>query len=133
VRGPFDAEGETMNTKKLFSTIMTLLIALSFTACVTNGDYFKSETSWIRENETKQADVRMILGAPYSVGNSQGKPTWTYGFYRYKLFGKSYQKELRFFWNTDGTVSSFSFNSSFPEDIGASSGTKVVPEAKPKF
>lgn len=125
-----------MTKKRLISTLLTLVVAMVFSACVTNGDYFKSETAWIRENETKQADVKMILGAPYSVGNSQGKPTWTYGFYRYKLFSKSYQKELRFFWNPDGTVSSYSFNSSFPEDIGVSAGTKAVspaPEAKPKF
>ncbi len=123
-----------MTMKRLTTAVMTILVAITFSACVTNGDYFKSETSWIRENETKQSDVKMILGAPYSVGNSQGKPTWTYGFYRYKLFSKSYQKELRFFWNPDGTVSSYSFNSSFPEDIGVSSGTKAaLPEAKPKF
>lgn len=116
------------------SVLVAGFAALSFSAlsgCVTNGDYFKSETNWIRENQTKQADVRMILGNPYSVGNSQGKPTWTYGFYRYKLFGKSYQKELKFYWNPDGTVSFFSFNSSFPEDTGASSAGK--PDPAPKY
>jgi hypothetical protein len=117
------------------STLLAGLLFLStlVAGCVTNGDYFKSETSWIRENETKQSDVRMILGNPYSIGHSQGKPTWTYGFYRYKLFGKSFQKELKFFWNPDGTVSFFSFNSSFPEDTGSSGGTKAQPEAKPKY
>ena len=116
------------------SVLVAGFAAFSFSAlsgCVTNGDYFKSETNWIRENQTKQADVRMILGNPYSVGNSQGKPTWTYGFYRYKLFGKSYQKELKFYWNSDGTVSFFSFNSSFPEDTGASSAGK--PDPAPKY
>ncbi len=125
-----------MTKNRLFFTLLTLAVSMVFSACVTNGDYFKSETAWIRENETKQADVKMILGAPYSVGNSQGKPTWTYGFYRYKLFSKSSQKELRFFWNPDGTVNSFSFNSSFPEDIGVSAGTKAAApaqDAKPRY
>lgn len=106
----------------------------AISGCVTNGDYFKSETSWIRDNETKQADVRMLLGTPYSVGHSQGKPTWTYGYYRYKLFGKSFQKELKLYWNPDGTVGFFSFTSSFPEDTLSTRGTVTpVPEQKPKY
>ena len=101
-------------------------------SCITNGDYFKSETAWIRENSTKKADVQMILGTPYAVGNSQGKPTWTYGYYRYKLFGKSIQKELKLYWNPDDTVSYFSFTSSFPEDTGIAE-RNAPPDSQPKY
>lgn len=109
-----------------------LFVGLAVAGCVTNGDDFKSETNWIKENQTKQADVRMLLGEPYSVGNSVGKPTWTYGYYRYKLIGKSHQKELKIYWNPDGTVSHYSFNSSFPDDTGKSGGGGKAPE-KPDY
>lgn len=106
-------------------TVPTVLaLGVSVTGCVTNGDNFRSDTSWVKENQTKQADVRMLLGEPYSVGNAGGKPTWTYGFYRYKLFGKSFQKELKLYWNPDGTVDNYSFNSSFPDDTKKGEGAK---------
>lgn len=93
------------------------LAVISITGCVTNGDDFPSDLTWIKEGITKKSDVKSLLGEPYSVGNSAGKPSWTYGYYYYKLIGKSNQKELKFFWNPDDTVSTFSFTSSFTEDI----------------
>lgn len=103
-----------------------LALGLTTTGCVTNGEDFRSEIQWIKEGQTKQTDARMLLGEPYAVGNSGGRPTWTYGYYRYRLFGKSNQKELKLYWNPDGTVSTFSFNSSFPEDTGKSVGPKAT-------
>jgi len=97
-------------------TALVAFFALS--GCVTAGDDFKSETSWLKEGHTKQEDVRMVLGEPRFVGNSQGRPTWTYGYYRYVLVGDSFTKELKLYWNPNGTLSHFSFNSSFPEDKG---------------
>lgn len=98
------------------------------TGCVTNGKDFKSDTSWIRQNTTKKSDVQMMLGEPYSVGDNSGRPTWTYGYYRYKLVGKSMQKELKFTWNPDGTVSNYSFNSSFPDDTQGKAGAAKGPQ-----
>ena len=62
------------------------------------------------------------------VGNSGGTPTWTYGYYRYKLVGVSSTKELKLYWNPDQTVRNFSFNSSFPEDVR---GERRTPPQKP--
>lgn len=103
------------------------LVAFAAAGCVTEGKDFRSETKWIKEGQTKQGDARMLLGEPHSVGNSGGKPTWTYGFYRYKLIGKSTQKELKLYWKPDGTVETFSFNSSFPEDTGQNKAAQEVP------
>lgn len=88
--------------------------------CVTHGNYFPSDVAWIKEGGTKQDDVKRVLGSPYMVGNAGGVLTWTYGYYEYRLVGASYTKELKFFWNTDFSVKSFSFNSSFPEDTSSS-------------
>jgi outer membrane protein assembly factor BamE (lipoprotein component of BamABCDE complex) len=113
-----------------------LLVALvALTGCVTSGTYFGSDTHWIKSNKTTQEDVRRLLGNPFMVGNSGGSPTWTYGYYRYKLVGESFTKELKFYWNADRTVQSYSFNSSFPEDTGATNpktapGIVKQPEVK---
>jgi outer membrane protein assembly factor BamE (lipoprotein component of BamABCDE complex) len=114
--------------------ILSLGLGLAVTGCVTEGKDFKSDVTWIKDGATKVDDVKMVLGEPHSVGNSGNKKTWTYGFYRYKLIGKSLQKELKFYWNPDGTVSSFSFNSSFPEDTGKAKPANAAPAAdKPQY
>lgn len=112
--------------------LATGLTAAGVSGCVTNGEDFPSDLTWIKEGVTKKTDVKSLLGEPYSVGNSAGKPAWTYGYYRYKLVGKSTQKELKFYWNPDDTVSTFSFTSSFPEDIAKQPGAAqpAAPEQR---
>lgn len=100
----------------LLPAVLTTMIPLS--GCVTAGNDFKSETSWLKEGHTKQEDVRMVLGDPRSVGHSLGKQTWTYGYYRYFLVGDSYTKELKLYWEPNGSLSHYSFSSSFPDDKG---------------
>lgn len=99
---------------------MVLTMGSMNTSCATAGKEFPSQMEWIKEGVTKKKDVQLVLGEPYSVGNSGGRETWTYGFYRYKLIGKSHTKELKVYWNPDGTVGSFSFTSSFPDDTAMS-------------
>lgn len=107
-----------------------LLLGAGLSGCVTNGQDFRSDVSWIKEGQTKKSDVQMLLGEPFSVGNAGGKPTWTYGYYRYKLFGKSYQKELKLYWRPDGSVDTFSFSSSFPTDTGIPQAPRGNTEGK---
>jgi outer membrane protein assembly factor BamE (lipoprotein component of BamABCDE complex) len=99
----------------------SLLIAvavgsLQFAGCVTRGREFPSQTDWIKVNKTTKQDVERLLGEPYSVGRNQDNAQWTYGYYKHRIIGESRTKELRFWWNENGTVESFSFNSSFPDD-----------------
>jgi len=98
------------------SLTLSLLASTALAGCVTEGHDFNSDTTWIKDKRTTQADVRSVLHEPYEVGSSNGQPTWTYSFGRYKLIGKSLVKELKIYWNPDGTVDHYSFNSSFPED-----------------
>jgi outer membrane protein assembly factor BamE (lipoprotein component of BamABCDE complex) len=103
--------------------LMLVLTGFLTTHCMTTGQNFPSKTDWIKVNETKQDDVRMVLGPPYAVGNSGGVLTWTYVFYKYALFGDPHHKEVKFYWNTDQTVKHYSFNSSFPDDTGVGKGS----------
>ena len=94
-----------------------LLLVLFLAGCVTKGRNFPADLSWIKKEETRQKDVLMILGMPFMVGNSGGVRTWSYGLYHYRIVGRSYVRELKFFWNEDNTVRDYSFQSSFPEDL----------------
>jgi hypothetical protein len=90
---------------------------LVIASCVTNGREFPSRFEWIQKNKTRQEDVKLVLGEPQFVGSSDGLPSWTYGLYKYRLFGNSHTKELKLYWNANHTVQSYSFSSSFPDDI----------------
>lgn len=94
--------------------IALVAICSGLMGCVTQGINFESNTDWIKPGQTRQQDVKLMLKDPYAVGSASGVETWTYGFYRYRLFGKSHTKELKFYWKPDKTVDHYSFNSSFP-------------------
>jgi outer membrane protein assembly factor BamE (lipoprotein component of BamABCDE complex) len=116
-----------LRTKVLRTALLFLTLAVAAVGCVTNGKDFRSDVAWIKKGTTNKKEVSSLLGEPYSVGNSGGKETWTYGYYRYKMIGKSSQKELKFYWNPDGTVNDYAFNSSFPGDTGHGSSEPVEP------
>ena len=101
-------------------------VVLAGSSCATRGTSFPSDVTWIEEKVTLKSDVKNLLGVPYQVGYASGKPTWIYGYYQYKLFGDSYTKELKFYWNRDGTVSNFAFTSSFPSDVKQTSGPALI-------
>ena len=96
--------------------VATVFAATIGSGCVTQGKYFPSETEWVKASQTQQKDVRQLLGDPHFVGSSGGTPTWTYGYYKYRLIGQSSTKELKLYWNPDNTIRNYSFTSSFPED-----------------
>lgn len=92
------------------------VLGLTQTACITRGEDFSSDIAWVKKNVTTRAEVEKYLGEPFSVGNSGGVKTSTYGYYKHQLFNESKTKELKFYWTPDFKVQDFSFNSSFPED-----------------
>lgn len=104
---------------KIFSVFWQRALVFGFacflTSCVTRGLNFSSDYSWLKKGTTTKEDVFKVLGEPYLTGNTGGKQTWTYGFYKMRLFGASNTKELKIYWE-DGKLDTYSFNSSFPED-----------------
>ena len=101
----------------LLKIIFIFSISSLFTGCFSFGDKFSSDLTWVENNKTNQEDVKMVLGTPYSLGNSGGVSTWTYAFYQYIFPAKTAYKELRFYWSQNKTVKHYNFNSSFPEDL----------------
>ena len=101
-----------------------ILMQLFLNGCLTTGKDFPSDLSWIKKEKTSTEDVQLILGNPFAVGNSGGVRTWTYAFYKYKIFGSTSHKDLKIYWNSKNLVQHFSFNSSFPEDFVSSEVAK---------
>ena len=94
-----------------------LLTSVFLWGCMTVGKNFPSEDfSWIVKNKTSRDEVNRTLGEPFRVGVDAGQMTWTYGYYRYRLFGTTHTKDLVVYFNRDKTVSSFTFNTGFPEE-----------------
>ena len=84
--------------------------------CLTVGDEFPSEVTWIGRNKTTRAEIEKTIGTPFRAGYDTGLLTYTYAFYRYSVFKPTRTKDLTVRFNKDGTVESYSFASSFEED-----------------
>ena len=109
-----------------FSTLgSAILSAVLLTSCMTTGKSFPSDIAWIVRDATTEEDVELMLGSPSAVGSSDGAKTWTYGYYKYSLFGSASYKELKVYWKPNRKVDHFTFTSSFPEDVGGSSKPQV--------
>jgi hypothetical protein len=95
-----------------------LLIGLTLLAgCATVGREFPAPlVQNIRIGETEREDIRRMFGEPWRTGIEDGKPTWTYAHYHYSIFRPERARDLLIRFDEEGKVSSYSFNTSYPED-----------------
>lgn len=102
----------TRTCAPLIAIVVTL-----FTACATVGrDFPDAKVAQITIGETTQTQVREMFGAPWRVGIEDGQRTWTYGRYKYRLFGHSNTKDLVIRFDDDLVVSSYTFNTTEHEE-----------------
>ena len=64
--------------------------------------------------QTTQQQVKELFGDPWRVGVEDGRPTWTYGRYRYKLFGETQTKDLVVRFDEQNRVHSYTFSTTEP-------------------
>jgi len=106
--------------------LRTLLFATLLVACAHVGTNFDATSlSWLHEGITK-AEIQQKLGFPLRVGSDQGMPTWTYGYYEYRLFGDSNNKDLVLRFAPDGTLKTWTLATTFPEEK-----KKIDPASEP--
>lgn len=105
-----------LQVRMLIRKICFIILPFAMVGCVTRGQNFSSDTSWLDQTHPSQGQVKKIMGPPYKVGSSNGIPTWTYGFYKHQLFGDSATKELKIYWDKSANVKTYSFSSSFKDD-----------------
>lgn len=106
----------TRRSSILFASFI-ISCGVGLAGCATVGDDFPSDVTWIAKDKTNKVELERRLGSPFQVGFDSGQLTWTWGFYRYSLFRPTRTKDLVVRFNSNGTVSSYSFSSSFDEDI----------------
>jgi len=92
-----------------------VLISVLTAGCATVGrDFNSTGLSWIFAGQTGKGEILEKLGEPFRVGIDSGDPTWTYGYYRYRVFGESLTKDLVIRFDPEGKVRSFTLNTNFP-------------------
>jgi hypothetical protein len=86
-------------------------------SCATVGHEFpESRVGDIHIGKTTRAGILSMFGSPWRVGVEDGQRTWTYGRYRYKLFGQSNTKDLVVRFDANDVVASYSFNTTEHEE-----------------
>jgi outer membrane protein assembly factor BamE (lipoprotein component of BamABCDE complex) len=98
---------------KLSSFLLFGSIAASqLTGCFTVGQEFAAHrVTEIKIGQTKRQDISELFGTPWRTGIEDGRPTWTYGIYKYALFGGNDSQDLLIRFDPQGIVRSYTFNS----------------------
>lgn len=97
--------------------MLGLAAAAGLCGCITMGQPFRvSQVPLIQQGKTTGKDLRGMFGEPYRAGIDDGDPTETWVNYHFSLFGEQKTRDLYVKYNKDGTVKSYTLNSSFPED-----------------
>ncbi|MEJ2720498.1 MAG: outer membrane protein assembly factor BamE [bacterium] len=93
------------------SVLGVLCVVWLCSSCATVGhDFASNQVEQIQIGKTTQAEIQEMFGSPWRVGIEDGLRTWTYGRYKYKLFGQSMSKDLVVRFDKDNVVVSYSFN-----------------------
>lgn len=87
------------------------LMVVMTTGCATVGREFPvAYVESIEKGTTTQEQIRDRFGEPWRVGLEDGQTTWTYGRYRYSLFGQPSTTDLVVRFDARGVVASYSYS-----------------------
>ncbi|MGR8930996.1 MAG: outer membrane protein assembly factor BamE domain-containing protein [Gammaproteobacteria bacterium] len=88
------------------------LISTQLTGCFTVGQEFAgSRVPEIKIGQSTKQDIENTFGTPWRRGAEDGKSTWTYGIYKYYLFGPADTQDLLIRFDNQGIVRSYTFGS----------------------
>lgn len=91
--------------------------ALGFSGCLTLGRQFSvGQIPRIELGKTTQDQLVSMFGQPYRRGVEDGDDTTTWLHYHVNVLGNERTRDLYVRFNPGGTVKSYSFNSTIPED-----------------
>lgn len=90
---------------------ITLLVIL--TGCITIGHDFSPEAvKTIQKKVTSQDEIMVMFGEPWRKGAEDGDLTWTYAWYRYRIFKGLKTQDLYIRFDSAGIVDYYMFNTS---------------------
>ena len=99
-----------------FLLCCSALFMLLFAGCASVGhDFNVTQVPAIKIGKTTQSDIRSMFGPPWRVGIEDGRGTWTYGKYKYRLFGQTSTTDLVIRFDDKGIVSSYTYNTTEQE------------------
>lgn len=97
--------------------LICFLLGSALAGCATIGQEFNvAAVDQIVIGQTTRVDIERMFGPPWRVGVEDGHPTWTYGYYKYKLFGRTKTRDLVVRFDDRNVVRSFTFNTTERED-----------------
>jgi len=89
---------------------LSLLLIVS---CATVGKDFPTDpVTLIKMGETTKTDIRRMFGEPWRTGIENGQKTWTFGYYKYRLFGETVTRDLVVRFDDRDRVASYTFSTS---------------------
>jgi len=96
---------------KLRSLLLVVSVSTTqLTGCFTVGQEFAgSQVPEIKIGQSTKQDIENIFGTPWRKGSEDGKSTWTYGIYKYYLFGPADTQDLLIRFDNQGIVRSYTF------------------------
>jgi SmpA/OmlA family protein len=101
--------------RRLTQAIVSLGLWVGLTGCLTVGrDFPTDKIGQIAIGHTTRDEVHRMFGEPWRTGIEDGRRTWTYGRYKYKLFGETETRDLVIRFDPNGVVASYTFNSAPP-------------------
>lgn len=104
---------------QLASAFVLALPVLWQLGCANVGQKFPTDpVADIRNQETTQKEIMEWFGSPWRIGVEDGLTTWTYGRYRYSLFGGTKSTDLVIRFDSSGVVVSYTFSTTeYDEDV----------------
>lgn len=103
------------SVRRTRSALLLLATAACTTACVSVGRPFPGQgTPALAIGTATQADIQKTYGDPFRTGVEDGDVTWTYVNYKLRLFGQQCAQDMVIRFNANGTVKSFTYNTSSP-------------------
>ena len=99
----------------LVRTVLLASCAIALTAGHNVGRAFPTDDiGRLQIGQTTRDEVHTMFGEPWRTGLEDGRRTWTYGHYRYKLFGTTETRDLVVRFDAKGVVVSYTFNAAPP-------------------
>jgi len=93
------------------SAWLAALVCAALVGCVSVGrDFPAGPVTDLEVGGTTQPEVRERFGEPWRTGFEDGQRTWSYGEYRYSLFGDPLARDLVVKFDDRGVVSSYTYN-----------------------
>ena len=92
--------------------LVCTLAATGLSGCFTAGQEFAaSRVPDIKIGQSRKQDISDMFGTPWRSGLEDGRPTWTYGIYKYSIFGTNDTQDLLIRFDNQGVVRSYTFSS----------------------